>query len=81
MSSVLIAATIESTPFDYSIQTKSKPKKVSKRGRKKLYHDPLMAQVLSDIWVATNLACAKRLKVHDSIVPATLQEIYPLKRD
>jgi len=41
---------------------KSKPKKVSKRGRKKFYHDPLIAQVLSDIWVATNLACAKRLK-------------------
>ena len=30
---------------------KSKPKKVSKRGRKKFYHDPLIAQVLSDIWV------------------------------
>ncbi len=36
--------------------------KTSKRGRKKLYHDPLIAQVLTDIWVATNLACAKRLK-------------------
>ncbi len=43
-------------------KNKSKPKKVSKRGRKKFYHDPLIAQVLSDIWVATNLACAKRLK-------------------
>lgn len=46
------------------LNSKNKPKtqKVSKRGRKKFYHDPLIAQVLTDIWVATNLACAKRLK-------------------
>ena len=43
-------------------KNESRPKKVSKRGRKTLYHDPLIAQVLTDIWVATNLACAKRLK-------------------
>jgi len=43
-------------------KNKSTPKKISKRGRKKFYHDPLIAQVLTDIWVATNLACAKRLK-------------------
>ncbi len=43
-------------------KNKSRPQKVSKRGRKKFYHDPLIAQVLTDIWVATNLACAKRLK-------------------
>ncbi len=39
-----------------------KTSKVSKRGRRKFYHDPLIAQVLSDIWVVSNLACAKRLK-------------------
>ena len=43
-------------------KNKSRPQKTSKRGRKTLYHDPLIAQVLTDIWVATNLACAKRLK-------------------
>ena len=43
-------------------KNKSRPQKASKRGRKKFYHDPLIAQVLTDIWVATNLACAKRLK-------------------
>jgi len=43
-------------------KNRSRPQKVSKRGRKKFYHDPLIAQVLTDIWVATNLACAKRLK-------------------
>ncbi len=45
-----------------NLKNKSRPKKVSKRGRKTLYHDPLIAQVLTDIWVATNLAYAKRLK-------------------
>ena len=46
------------------LNSKNKPRlqKASKRGRKKLYDDPLIAQVLTDIWVATNLACAKRLK-------------------
>lgn len=43
-------------------KNKSKQRKASKRGRKKLYHDPLIAQVLYDIWVVSNLACAKRLK-------------------
>jgi len=43
-------------------KNKSRPQKTSKRGRKKFYHDPLIAPVLTDIWVATNLACAKRLK-------------------
>ena len=36
-------------------------KKAGKRGRKKLYDDPLIEQVLRDLWVATNLPCGKRL--------------------
>ena len=63
MNIVILAATTGSTPFACSIQrTNQDLKKLSKRGRKTLYHDPLIAQVLTDIWVATNLACAKRLK-------------------
>ena len=34
----------------------------TKRGRKPLYNDPMIIQVLTDIWKATNLPCAKRLK-------------------
>ena len=45
-----------------NLKNRSRPQNVSKRGRKKFYHDPLIAQVLSDIWVVSNLACAKRLK-------------------
>jgi hypothetical protein len=37
-------------------------KKLSKRGRKKVYDDPMILQVIKDIWVAANLPCAKRLK-------------------
>jgi hypothetical protein len=37
-------------------------KKTSKRGRRKTYDDPMILQVLTDIWVAGNLPCAKRLK-------------------
>jgi hypothetical protein len=35
---------------------------LSKRGRKKIYDDPLIIEVLNDIWVRTNLPCSKRLK-------------------
>ena len=35
---------------------------LKKRGRKKVYHDPIIADVLRDIWVANNLPCSKRLK-------------------
>jgi len=35
---------------------------LSKRGRKKVYDDPIILVVLRDIWVATNLPCSKRLK-------------------
>ncbi len=35
---------------------------LSKRGRKKIYGDPLIVQVLRDLWIATNLPCAKNLK-------------------
>jgi hypothetical protein len=47
------------------LSTKQKSRmerKLSKRGRKKVYHDPMIIQVLKDIWVAANLPCAKRLK-------------------
>jgi hypothetical protein len=35
---------------------------LSKRGRKKTYDHPLFLEVLTDIWVKTNLPCSKRLK-------------------
>jgi len=41
----------------------------AKRGRKPHYDDPLILEVLIDIWKATNLPCAKRLK---AIVPLWL---------
>jgi hypothetical protein len=34
----------------------------AKRGRKPYYDDPMILEVLTDIWKATNLPCAKRLK-------------------
>ena len=37
-------------------------KNFSRRGRKKVYDDAIIEQVLIDIWKATNLPCAKRLK-------------------
>jgi hypothetical protein len=43
----------------------SKPSKhqfSTPRGRKKHYTDPMIKKVLTDIWVATNLPCSKRLK-------------------
>ena len=42
---------------------------LSKRGRKKIYDDPLIIQALRDIWIATNLPCAKNLK---AIIPLWL---------
>lgn len=42
---------------------------LSKRGRKKVYHHPLILEVIRDIWVATNLPCSKRLK---AIIPLWL---------
>jgi len=36
--------------------------KVAKRGRKRRYDDPMLLEVLRDIWVAGNLPCGKRLK-------------------
>ncbi len=47
----------------------SKVSNLSKRGRKKEYDDPLILEVLHDVWVATNLPCAKRLK---AIIPLWL---------
>lgn len=42
---------------------------LSKRGRKKIYGDPLIVQVLRDLWIATNLPCSKNLK---AIIPLWL---------
>jgi len=39
-----------------------KARKKKKPGRKKYYHDPELIEVLTDLWVKTNLPCAKRLK-------------------
>ena len=33
-----------------------------RRGRKKIYDDPMIVDVLTDIWTTANLPCAKRLK-------------------
>ena len=49
--------------------TSSISSNLSNRGRKKIYDDPLIVEVLRDIWVATNLPCSKRLK---AIVPLWL---------
>ena len=48
------------------LSQKSSPKKSrapSKRGRKKRYDDPLVLEVLFELWQVTNLPCSKRLKV------------------
>ncbi len=42
---------------------------LSHRGRKKIYDNPLLVDVLRDLWVATNLLCSKRLK---AIIPLWL---------
>jgi hypothetical protein len=40
----------------------SHKKNLQKRGRKQQYVDPLIKEILWDIWVITNLPCSKRLK-------------------
>jgi len=35
---------------------------LSRRGRKKQYKHPMIIEVLTDIWIKTNLPCSKRLK-------------------
>jgi hypothetical protein len=35
---------------------------LSKRGRKKQYDHPMIIEVLTEIWIKTNLPCSKRLK-------------------
>lgn len=42
--------------------TKKQPQSLSKRGRKHQYDDPMILEVLLDIWRVTNLPCSKRLK-------------------
>ena len=37
-------------------------KQLSKRGRKRIYDDPMIVDVLTHIWTRANLPCAKRLK-------------------
>jgi len=46
-----------------------KSPQLSQRGRKKHYRDPVLLDVLRDLWVATNLPCSKRLK---AIIPLWL---------
>ena len=46
--------------FNSDVSVKS-IENLSKRGRKKVYNDPLITEVLRDIWVITNLPCSKRL--------------------
>ena len=41
----------------------------SKRGRKPVYNHPFLVEVLREIWIRTNLPCAKRLK---AIIPLWL---------
>lgn len=48
--------------FNSSVSPKSITN-LSKRGRKMVYDDPVILEVLRDIWVVTNLPCSKRLKV------------------
>jgi hypothetical protein len=45
-----------------SSSTPTRKKHVLRRGRKQKYTDPLIKQVLWDIWTAANLPCSKRLK-------------------
>lgn len=54
--------------FNSSVTVRS-VENLSRRGRKKVYDDPLIMDVLRDIWVATNLPCSKRLK---AIIPLWL---------
>jgi len=52
---------------------KQKPSQIHKRGRKKKYDDPIIFEVLFDLWIKTNLPCSKRLK---AIIPIWLPH-YP----
>lgn len=45
-----------------SASAKKKPQCLSKRGRKNQYDDPMILEVIIDIWRVTNLPCSKRLK-------------------
>jgi len=36
--------------------------KRKRRGRKKKYNDPLILDIIKDLWIKTNLPCSKRLK-------------------
>jgi hypothetical protein len=42
--------------------TKINVKNLSKRGRKKQYDNQLILEVLTELWITTNLPCSKRLK-------------------
>jgi hypothetical protein len=47
--------------FNSSVTVKS-IHNLSKRGRKKVYNQPIILEILRDLWVTTNLPCSKRLK-------------------
>jgi hypothetical protein len=53
---------------------------LSRRGRKKIYENSMIATVLTDIWTMTNLPCSKRLK---EILPLWLPfyDKHPLDQD
>lgn len=54
--------------FNSSVSSNS-IKNLSKRGRKKIYDDPIILEVIRYFWVKTNLPCSKRLK---AIIPLWL---------
>lgn len=43
-------------------ETAGSDKQLAKRGRKRIYGDPMIVDVLTYIWTKANLPCAKRLK-------------------
>jgi hypothetical protein len=47
--------------FNSSVTVKS-IENLTRRGRKKVYDQPILLEILRDIWVITNLPCSKRLK-------------------
>jgi len=52
-----------------TLQLTDRTQHLSRRGRKKVYAEPIIVDVLRDLWVMTNLPCSKRLK---AIIPLWL---------
>lgn len=64
----------------FLLNSKAKPKMPAKRGRKKYYHDPLLIEALKEIWIRTNLPCAKNLHAIIPIwLPAFEKFVIPLE--